>query len=213
MATNYNALIKSEKNLKKMVQEFLEYSLSTHEKLWEYIFSNIDGNEIIDSIQIRVKESEQIERDLLDECIWTISKDDPRANHLRFIVSIIYSGKDIAKATDYSFAIVKTFVRKEIGNEHIVLLKELVLTYLQSFKNFIKMYKSDKIKDKFDETEKMYLDFIEFSHNVIKQIRKDLTKESNELDYFPISQIVKNIESTIERIKSIFVNTAFSNRE
>lgn len=210
MATNYNALIKSEKNLKKMVLEFLEYSFSTHEKLWTYIFSDIERYEILDSIQTRAKESKERERDLLDECIWTISKDDPRANHLRFIISIIYSGKDISKATDYSFSIIKTFVRKQISKEQIFMLKELVESYLKSFSIYIKMYKSEKIKDKFDETEKIYLEFLEISHDITKKIRKDLTELSNELDYFPISQIVKNIESTIECLKSVFVNTVFS---
>ena len=193
MATNYNSLITSEKNLKKMVFEFLEFSLSTHTKLWKYILREEDGHKIIDSIAVRVKEAEQKERDLVDECIWTISKDDPRANHLRFVISIIYSAKDIAIATSYSLAIAK-------------MVQDLSKNYLELLQKYIKIYKDKKIKDIFEQTEKMYSEFIELSHEAIKNIRTELTKEDNELDYFPISQIVKSMEGTVERIKSIFAN-------
>ncbi len=206
MATNYNSLITSEKNLKKMVFEFLEFSLSTHTKLWKYILREEDGHKIIDSIAVRVKEAEQKERDLVDECIWTISKDDPRANHLRFVISIIYSAKDIAIATSYSLAIAKTFVRKQVNQNHIIMVQDLSKNYLELLQKYIKIYKDKKIKDIFEQTEKMYSEFIELSHEAIKNIRTELTKEDNELDYFPISQIVKSMEGTVERIKSIFAN-------
>ena len=206
MATNYNSLITSEKNLKKMVFEFLEFSLSTHTKLWKYILREEDGHKIIDSIAVRVKEAEQKERDLVDECIWTISKDDPRANHLRFVISIIYSAKDIAIATSYSLAIAKTFVRKQVNQNHIIMIQDLSKNYLELLQKYIKIYKDKKIKDIFEQTEKMYSEFIELSHEAIKNIRTELTKEDSELDYFPISQIVKSMEGTVERIKSIFAN-------
>lgn len=206
MATNYNTLITSEKNLKKMVVEFLDYSFKTHTKLWNYIYSQEDGHKLIDSISTNVKESEQMERDLVDECIWTISKDDPRANHLRFIISIIYCSKDIEKSTSYSLSIAKTFVRKQISNEQILMIKHLTETYLELFQKYIKLYKEKKVKDIFDLTEKMYFDFIEYTHETTKKIRKELTKDDHELDYFPISQIIKSIESTLERVKSIFTN-------
>ncbi len=206
MATNYNSLITSEKNLKKMVMEFLEYSFATHEKLWKYIFNQEDGHKIIDSIESRVKEAEQKERDLVDECIWTISKDDPRANHLRFVISIIYSAKDIAIATNYSLTIAKTFVRKQINQNHIIMIEDLSKNYLDLLQKYMKIYKDKKIRDIFDQTEKMYSDFIELSHEVMKAIKLQLANEDNELDYFPISQIVKSMEITIERIKSIFAN-------
>jgi len=86
------------------------------------------------------------------------------------------------------------------------MLKDFVFNYLKTFAKYIKMYKSEKIKDKFDESEHMYLEFIKFSHDITKKIRKEL----NESDYFPISQIIKNIESTIECIKSIFMSIAFN---
>ncbi len=207
MATNYNTLLTSEKILKKMVFEFLEYSYTTHEKLWNYIFSSEDENKILDSIESRIKGAEDKERDLVDECIWTISKDHPRANHLRFIISVIYSAKDIAKSTNYSLAIAKVFVRKKINNDQIIMIKTLVNSYLNLFQKYIKIYEDQKKEDIFDETEKMYLDFIVYTHEITKKIRKELTNEDNELDYFPISQIIKSIESSVERIKSIFTNT------
>ncbi|MGL5205803.1 MAG: hypothetical protein ACRC7B_02705 [Metamycoplasmataceae bacterium] len=206
MATNYNTLIRSEKNLKKMVVEFLEYSLATHKKLWKYIYSNEDGHKIVDSISINVKESEQKARDLVDECIWTISKDDPRANHLRFIISIIYCSRDIEKSISYTLSIAKIYVRKQISHEQISMIKTIVDNYIHLFEKFIEMYKGIKIKEIYDTTEKLYFDFIEDTHYITKKIRKELTKDDHELDYFPISQIIKSIEGSLERAKSIFAN-------
>lgn len=206
MATNYNTLIESEKNLKKMVVQFLEYSYSTHEKLWKNIFDFQDGDKIIDSMEVRVREAEQRERDLLDECIWIISKDSPRANHLRFIISIIYTTKDITRTASHPLFITKTFVRKKIDIVQMTKIKEMIELYLKLFEKYIKIYQNDKIKDKFDEVEKMYLEFIEFSHEITKKIRAELIEKDLEIDYFPISQIIKLIESTIEHVKNIFAN-------
>ncbi|MGL4252241.1 MAG: hypothetical protein ACRCRQ_01650 [Metamycoplasmataceae bacterium] len=206
MATNYNTLIKSEKTLKKMVVEFLEYSLATHKKLWKYIYSNEDGHKIVDSISVNVKESEQKARDLVDECIWTISKDDPRANHLRFIISIIYCSRDIEKSVSYTLSMAKIYVRKQINREQIVMIQNIVDNYIKLFTEFIQMYKEIKIKELYDTAEKMYFDFIEATHYITKNIRKELTKDDHELDYFPLSQIIKSIESTLDRVKSIFAN-------
>ncbi|MGL5732802.1 MAG: hypothetical protein ACRCXE_01920 [Metamycoplasmataceae bacterium] len=206
MATNYNTLIRSEKTLKKMVVEFLDYSLATHKKLWKYIHAKEDGHKIVDSISVNVKESEQKARDLVDECIWTISKDDPRANHLRFIISIIYCSRDIEKSVGYTLSMAKIYVRKQISHEQITMIKKIVENYIHLFAKFIEMYKEKKIKELFDAAEKMYFDFIEDTHHITKNIRKELTKDDHELDYFPISQIIKAIESTLDRVKTIFAN-------
>ncbi|MGL5617897.1 MAG: hypothetical protein ACRCWU_02435 [Metamycoplasmataceae bacterium] len=206
MATNYNTLIKSEKTLKKMIVEFLEYSLATHKKFWKYIYLKENGHKIIDSISVNVKESEQKARDLVDECIWTISKDDPRANHLRFIISIIYCSRDIEKSISYTLSMAKIYVRKQISHEQITMIKKIVDNYLHLLAKFIEIYKEKKIKEVFDATEKMYFDFIEDTHHITKNIRKELTKDDHELDYFPISQIIKAIESTLDRVRTIFVN-------
>jgi Zn-dependent M32 family carboxypeptidase len=86
------------------------------------------------------------------------------------------------------------------------MVQDLSKNYLELLQKYIKIYKDKKIKDIFEQTEKMYSEFIELSHEAIKNIRTELTKEDNELDYFPISQIVKSMEGTVERIKSIFAN-------
>jgi Ribonuclease G/E len=100
----------------------------------------------------------------------------------------------------------KTFVRKEINKAHIDMIKDLSKSYLDLLQRYIKIYKDKKIKDIFDETEKMYAEFIELSHEAMKGIRKELTNEDSELLYFPISQIVKSMEGTVERVKSVFAN-------
>ena len=108
MSTNYNILLKSEKKLKELTVSYLALIHEIHQKLWNDVDKHVSSEDIsliFDNTERRQKRSLVMEDELLDECIWTISKDDPRANHLRFIISVICSTKDLTRASEYSQSI------------------------------------------------------------------------------------------------------------
>lgn len=219
MSANYNILLESEKELKKLTIEYLEYVKHIHAKLWYIIFEKVDrkkddliSTELNDSMYRRLDHAEGMNSNLVDECVWVISKDNPRANHLRFIISVIQSAKDLERAGNYALTISKTITRRKILYKNILLLKPLIERYLKIFDEYALLYNSSN-KEKIENVENIWEEFSEFEHSFTKKIRKSFRSEENEFDYFPISQVIKAIESTIERVKGIFNSSKYVNQK
>lgn len=211
MSTNYNILLRSEKKLRKLVAEYVQLMLDIHSKLWNDI-ETLEGEEIhtiLDNVERRLKKAIIAEDELLDECIWTISKDDPRANHLKFIISIIISSKDLTRASEYAHSIAKIVVRKNFEKSQIKLIKPVQKLYLQYIYDILKTYESNK-EDKLEKVDDLYIEFEEQLGNQEKIIRDELKKQNNEIGYIQISQITRLMNSTIERLKGIFPSTLFT---
>lgn len=206
MSTNYKILLQSEKELKKIIAEYLELVYKIHSKLWIELKEN-EYHLAFDNTERRLKQAILMEDELIDECIWTISKDDPRANHLRFIISVIYCAKDLTRAAEYAQSIAKIIIRKNIEKKYIESLKSIIDLYLDTINKIIKLYLSST-EDKSEKSDELYLNFeLKLEENE-KKLRDKFNHET-EIIYLYISQITRLINSTIERIKSVFPSTMF----
>lgn len=212
MSTNYNALLSSEKKLKKIIVEYLVIVYKIHSKLWNELdqAESFDIHPIYDNVERRIKKAWIMEEELIDECIWTISKDQPRANHLRFIISIIYCAKDLTRASEYSQSISKIILRKKISKKHISYLKPIIKLYLNIIDKIVEIY-SSKIEDKLEKFDEINLEFEDKMEKNEKEIREKIKNIDNEIIYIHLSQIIRLISSTIERIKTVFPSTVFIN--
>lgn len=202
MSTNYNLVIKSEKHLQKMILEFVTYCYDVHKKMWDKIWEKEDFLDIAEWVNKKMKISFEKERDIIDECIWIISKDSPRANHLRVIISFIYQSKDVERAINYCSPIIKTILRTSVERTDLKELKEVTKAYLSVIDNFRKIYIDKKIKNKIEEVELIIKKFNEISWGKKKQLK---SVKENDDRVFLINSIVKNLENTIERLKNVFV--------
>lgn len=210
MSTNYNILLKSEKKLRELISNYLSLVHEIHRKLWKdadkYSDKNEDINLIYDNCSRRLKRSEAMENELLDECIWTISKDDPRANHLRFIISIIYSTKDISRSCEYAQSIAKIIVRNKLDQKVIKALDKCANVYLETIEKIIKIYKSNSLD--LEKVDEIINEFDSKIEKIEKENRKFFSKD--EIVQYQVSQINRLSVSTIERIQSIFSSILFS---
>lgn len=212
MSTNYNILLKSEKKLKSLILSFSLLAHDIHRKLWidseKYADSNL--HIIFDNAERRLKRSKDLEDELIDECIWTISKDDPRANHLRFIISIIYSTKDISRACDYAQSIAKIIVRSHLSQQIISTFNPLKNLYLKYIENIIKLSetKSDNKADSFDE---LNIEFESEYEKFLKIIRKNY--ENDDVVQYQVIQISRLIFSVVEKLQSVFLIIFFSKNQ
>ncbi len=211
MSTNYNILLKSEKKLKELILSYLLLAHEIHFKLWNDIdkYTEEDKIKILDNTERRLNRSKLMEDELLDECIWTISKDDPRANHLRFIIFIIYSAKDISRSCEYAKSIAKIIVRNNFDKLIVDSLKNIANFYLNYIEKSIKLYKkadNGKIDDFDDLNSEFESKYEEYQKNS-RKLYKD-----NEIIGYQISQIYRLIFSTIERIQTIFTSFLLSSK-
>lgn len=206
MSTNYKILLQSEKELKKIISEYLEFVYKIHSKLWNEL-NEEDYHKAYDNSERRFKQALIMEDELIDECVWTISKDDPRANHLRFIISVIYCAKDLTRAAEYAQSIAKIIIRKNIEQKYVKALDPIVTLYLNVIQKIIKIYLSTT-EDKIEKVDQLYLEFEVMLENNEKKMREKFDEQSK-ITYLYISQITRLINSTIERVKSVFPSTMF----
>lgn len=106
MATNYESLENSEIRLRNMFYAYYDHVLKTQEILLQKLKNNkkithADFDEIRDLENM----SNQKEAEIMDEGLWMISKENPKANHLRFVMAILYSIKDLERMSDYVYTI------------------------------------------------------------------------------------------------------------
>ncbi|MBD5423292.1 MAG: hypothetical protein HDR43_02245 [Mycoplasma sp.] len=212
MSTNYNILLKSEKKLKELILSYILLAHEIHNKLWldanKYLNENL--HLIFDNVERRMKRSRDMEDELLDECIWTISKDDPRANHLRFIISIIYSTKDISRSCEYAQSIAKIIVRSNLNEKIIKSINPLSKLYLNYIEKILELNNSD-LENKIDQFDDLNLDFEKNYEKFIKENRKVF--ENDEVVQYQLTQICRLIFSVIERLQSIFSTIFFSKNQ
>ncbi len=209
MSTNYNILLKSEKKLKELILSYILLMHEIHKKLWldtnKYINDNL--HIIFDNVERRLKRSKDMEDELLDECIWTISKDDPRANHLRFIISIIYSAKDISRSCEYAQSIAKIIVRNNINQNVIKNFMPFSKLYLEYIENVIKLNNGSS-NNKIDLFDELNINFENKYEKFQKEINKNFDKD--EVIQYQLNQISRLIFSVIEKLQSIFSTIFFS---
>ena len=210
MSTNYNILLRSEKQLKKLIIEYLDLTQKIHTKFWKELNETDKENYgiILDNTERRIKQAFLMEEELIDECIWTISKDGPRANHLRFIVSIIYCAKDLTRACEYSQSIIKIIMRRNIDKNNLKPIQPIVTSYLDLIAKIIKIYSSNH-EDKIEKVDEITLEFETKLDEYETKLREEFKNDPNQITYLYVSQIIRFINSTIERIKSVFPSTLF----
>ena len=92
MSANYGLVRTSEKELTQRLLKFYRHV----KKSWLSLITLISKhtkitNDIYKQFQANENKSNHMEADILNEAIWSISRNQPVANHLRFAISIIYS--------------------------------------------------------------------------------------------------------------------------
>ncbi|MGL5522184.1 MAG: hypothetical protein ACRDAW_02860 [Metamycoplasmataceae bacterium] len=205
MSTNYKLVLASEKKLKKLVFDFISFCYETHKCMWEKIWERKEFFDVFDWVNKRVLLAQEMERDLVDECIWIISKDSPRANHLRIIISFIYQTKDIERAINYASSIMKTISRTSISLKELEMIKDLIEKYLKTMKELISLYDSKVNSSKFETSEIIVSNFSDFAWSINKPLKSKIKDDLHDDDkYFLLYTIMKNIENSIGRLKNIF---------
>ena len=162
---------------------------------------------IFDNVERRLKRSKDMEDELLDECIWTISKDDPRANHLRFIISIIYSTKDISRSCEYAQSSAKIIVRNNINQDVIKNFMPLSKLYLEYIENVMKLNNGTS-NNKLDLFDELNINFENKYEKFQKEINKSFGKD--EVIQYQLNQISRLVFSVVEKLQSIFLTIFFS---
>lgn len=211
MAINYNSLIGSETKLKEYFFNFIDFNYSLHKKAWSFIIDGKLNDEAIEILQHDEEISDTLEKDILDECVWIISKDQPRASHLRFIISIIYSAKDLERISDYALNIANALRNKTLNKDELKLLKKISNEYIGTMKKIIHLIKKENFSNYYQDSKNIKKDFALLYRDTMQEILK--TSKKNNDSFNSLLSVMKSIDRTVDHIFNVFTNFKFVKNE
>ena len=148
MSANYVLVRTSEKELTQKLLKFYRHV----KKSWSNLITLISKhtkitNNIYKQFQTNENKSNHMEADILNETIWSISRNQPVANHLRFAVSIIYSISDLERMADYVMNSVNIIKNNNFNEEVLDIIKDAYKLSYDCMNNLLKtLTTKDKIK-------------------------------------------------------------------
>lgn len=148
MSVNYSVLKDNEAVLLVQFKEFFEETIDFSAFVLGAFIKNDDNVELFE-VAIEKDHSINVKRkDLIDECIWSIQKNNPRANHLRFIICLINSLSDIRRISSHAVNFSKFYAK---NNSEI----------------------NDKIRDRIIDLYSLTIQAMKDLHNVIFSLKKE----------------------------------------
>lgn len=148
MSANYVLVRISEKELTQKLLKFYRHV----KKSWSNLITLISKhtkitNNIYKQFQTNENKSNHMEADILNETIWSISRNQPVANHLRFAVSIIYSISDLERMADYVMNSINIIKNNNFNEEVLDIIKDAYKLSYDCMNNLLKtLTTKDKIK-------------------------------------------------------------------
>lgn len=214
MPINYETLKYSEVNLKQMLIDFYAHVLKSETKLLNLLKKHKRlTDKQFDELFALEKQSNKWEAKILDEASWVISKDMPRAAHLRFIIAVIRSIRDLERLGDYVINVARYLYRVKKPNPKIwsilaKTLQEALIILKDVYNNLVSGNKQNKayyshvlipLQDKF--TKKYRL--------IFKQLGQIIFKAKNMDDALGAFTAIKNIERSVDHAVNIEENFVF----
>lgn len=214
MPINFETLKNSEINLKQMLIDFFAHVLKTENKLLILLNKKkkITTRQFNDLV-IFERQNNKWEAKILDEASWIISKEIPRAQHLRFIIATIRSIKDLERVGDYVVNVARYAYRAKKVNEKIwnileLTLKEALVILEDVYNNLVSGNKQSKQY----YTKKLVPLQMEFSEKyrlIFKELGKIIFKAKNLDDVLGAFTALKYIERSVDRAVNITENFVY----
>lgn len=215
MAINFYSLEKSEYELKQSFLEFVDMCYRYHVKASEILKQETISDESVSVMLSKKTKAKEKKRDIKDDCIWIISKDQPRANHLRFIVAILYSSRDLERIAEQAYNIV-WYSKKiwSLANKNLSKpIKNIVIKCLENsnvfFEKMADIFKSHSDYAKYlDDVKSTIAKFRAEYKLILSEALKDLSLSiDHQVDFiFSFSIVMKYIDRTIDHLWSIYDN-------
>lgn len=213
MATNYRLLKQSENELIQKFYDYVDHTFQMHKMVLQILndFNNQKNFEKLENEIQSIYDAEKIanitQADLLDECTWIISKDQPQASHLRFVIAIINSINDLERICDYANNITKNiYEKKVISPSGLAIVKLLEEMAVNIFEKIFDHFRSHDASETYVLAEKLHSQFmLEYSNQIkiLHSIYSSDQNSENNTDFIYIVLTIKNIERILDHVMNI----------
>ncbi len=213
MAINFLSLEKSELELNDNFLSLVSLCRKMYIKLATMVDNKIVTQESLDKMEEYHNRVNESRRDIRDDCIWIISKDQPRASHLRYIIAVLYSIKDIERMSDYAYTISRILKKEKITTVMVNRLSSLLGKSIDFYDCIIDVLSKDDLSEYEEKIQSMFnsfrSDYKNFLTNSIELFSKTLSPSdvSQFISYyFNFSIIIKYIDRIVDHCLSIYKN-------
>ncbi|WP_027122311.1 phosphate signaling complex protein PhoU [[Mycoplasma] imitans] len=209
MSRNYKSLKYSEQELINKFYEYIDHGIKIHETLLKALYNYKNGEpylELLDDIFKMEKHSNIKQADLLDDSTWVISKEQPQASHLRFIIAIISSSNDIERICDYANNVAK-FLKKNdnITPQKLDVIIDLQEEALTNYKDVVTHLKENDAEETYKFADIRQQEFESKYKRYLKNFKKYDINSEDELQLNLLVDTILVIKN-IERINDHLVN-------
>lgn len=220
MAINYGTLKQSEKELISKFYEYLEHGYQMHLNVLKALngFDNLlNKSEILEEIYSMEKVSNITHADLLDESTWIISKEQPQASHLRFVIAIINSINDLERICDYANNLAKFLENNnEIHSSALEVLTNLESKAIVNYQKTFEFFKKNDAYETYQYGLQLQKEFWHEYSDALKNLRLIYLNENNSFNaknnvdsFIQLTLALKNIERIIDHVMNIINHFVF----
>lgn len=211
MAINFISLEKSEIELNKNFLSLVKLCRKMYSKLGDMFDSKTITENNIEKMELLKNQINESRRDIRDDCVWIISKDQPRAGHLRFIIAVLYSIKDIQRMSEYALTIAKILFNEKLTSRMIKHCNQLFKSSILFFDKVIKLLSTaevekyeEQVSNLFNDFRKIYKLFLTESIDTFSV--NNSNKKIDIENYFNFSIVIKYIDRIVDHAQSIYNN-------
>ncbi|MDC4163262.1 PhoU domain-containing protein [Mycoplasma bradburyae] len=209
MSRNYKSLKYSEQELINKFYEYIDHGIAIHEKLLIALNKYRNGEdykEVVKEIFKMEKISNIKQADLLDDSTWIISKEQPQASHLRFIIAIISSSNDIERICDYANNVAKFLNNNDnISNKKLDIVIDLQQDVIKNYKDVIEHLKQNEAEDTYKFADIRQQEFESKYKRYLRMFKQYDLNSDDELQLNLLIDMILMIKY-IERINDHLVN-------
>ncbi len=221
MAINYGTLRQSEKELIQKFYDYLEHANQMHLSILKALHSepgSPEWTETIGRVQDMEKESNITHADLLDECTWIISKEQPQASHLRFVIAIINSINDLERICDYANNLSKFMAQNpQIYKPALDVVEDMENFAIVSYQKIFDFFKTNDAQASHqfalklqDESNSKFFQALKALRQIYSRISfeaNDRSRENKELIHVVLA--LKNVERILDHAINVIEHFVF----
>lgn len=207
MSTNYFHLKFNEIELTEKLYHYWKHAINMHRLISNFLLdfpADLEKTNTFNSQILKLeKQSNRIRAELFEDAIWFLSRNQPHAGHLRFIVAIIISTCDLERICDYGNNIRKFLISdRDFLEEVIHILASMSKVSVDIFSQILVYFTTNSANDTYQFSRKKRDDFKKLFHQNIQQLKKLFTSLDAEM-FVDLVLALKCMERIIDHTLNI----------
>ncbi len=207
--TNYGQLKAEEKEIINTFKSYLWDTITFFETTFNNIITKNNAEELFDDSIEKDKKLINQGRDILDDCIWFIQKNEPRANHLRLIIAIINSLNDVKRISNYTVTLTKFYNKcfEEMDKITYNVIGSMGKNTIDTIKKLYQLVDKFDIEQMKQASKQIFQDHIQaYKANFYESVRNFLQSKEKPKYVANAVIVLKNFDRTVDHCMNIVDN-------